>query len=183
MRTHGRRPTSVRRGSTLLELVVVIVLAGTIAGIVSPPLIEATRTRERSVRRAALLGEARTALERIVREFREIPAKSTDANSPDISAAAGDSIAFQAASYRVASGVLERLEANDTTWRPLASHVTAFALTYYDGNGNVLSSTPLSAGDRGNLRRIGVSLALQDGGQSVALRTGAFLRIFSFRNL
>jgi type II secretory pathway pseudopilin PulG len=183
MRTPRRRQAAVREGSTLIELVVVIVLTGTIAGIVAPPLIEATRIRERSIRRAALLGEARTALERIVREFREIPAKSEDTNAPDISAAAGDSIAFEAASYRLASGVLERLDPDDPAWRPLAAHVSAFALAYYDGDGNLLSSTPLSAGDRGILRRIGVSLTLQDGGQSVTLRTGAYLRNFAFRNL
>jgi prepilin-type N-terminal cleavage/methylation domain-containing protein len=170
------------RGHTLIELVMVLAVSGTIAGVVAPPLLEVTRARQRAIRRSVLLLEARTALERISRELREIPSRSGDSQAPDIASAAVSSIAYQAASLRVSGSLLERLEAGGSTWRTLAAHLSAFELTYFNGDGTPLTSLPLGAADLAAVRRIGIRLVLQDGAETVSLKTGAFLRYFAFRS-
>ncbi|MBK5099397.1 MAG: prepilin-type N-terminal cleavage/methylation domain-containing protein [Desulfobacteraceae bacterium] len=42
--------------------------------------------------------------------------------------------------------------------QPLAENIQGLVLTYYDGNGTELSSTPLNSTDRANLRRITIQL-------------------------
>ena len=176
------RPPTSSEGHTLLELVMVLVLSGIIAGVVAPPLLQATLIRQGAIRRSALVQEASAALERMSREIREIPTRSDDPDAPDITSAAAGSIASPGVSFRAGSGTLEMMTRDDGQWRPLASHLKALELGYFDGEGNALTADPLGDGERDSVRRISIRLELQEGGESVFLRTGVFLRYFSFRS-
>ena len=47
---------------------------------------------------------------------------------------------------------------------------------YYDASGTALTSTPLDSTDRGNTRRVVLSLELTKNGQVVRMRTGLYMR-------
>lgn len=169
------------RGHTLLELVVVITITGLIAGIVAPPLVEATRARNRAVYRAALLAESRTALERMTRELREMPL-ATGTRAPDLSHADTDRIEFGATGFRLEDDVLQKL-GTDGSWRTLAQHVSSFTLSYYDEDGAALGTLPLAESSRTDVYRIGVTLTLARASETITLRSGVFPRCWAYRNM
>lgn len=181
-----RRPSPAcpgqRSGFSLIELVTVISLAGLIAGVVAPPFVQATQARHRMSKRGILLSEGRTALERMIREWREIHAAAGDDHAADITTAEARSMRFESTGYRVNDTTLERLSENSRSWRPMASHVSSLALTYFDEAGSALTRVPLNATDRGRVRRIIAVLTLTHGGESITLRSGAFLRYFAHGN-
>ena len=169
-------------GHTLLEMAVVITISGILAGVAAPPLVTATQARHRAVWRQTLLAEARTAMERMTRELREA-ARDPDREAPDLALADQEHIAFGATGYRLEGNVLQRRSAGDGAWRTLARHAAQFALTYRDEDGATLAAVPLSAADRARVRRIGLSLTLENGAERIALVTGVYLRRFAFGSI
>jgi type II secretory pathway pseudopilin PulG len=172
-----------RGGHTLLELVTVIAVAGVIAGVIAPPLAQGLRLQNSATVRGALLQEGRSALERLTRELRETPYDAAATDAPAITLADATAIDCQDQSYRLTGTTLERCAAGASTWYPLAKHVSAATFSYYDQDGNALAATPLSAANRALIRRIGVDVTLAQGGQTLRLRSGVFLRYFAFRGM
>ena len=82
--------------------------------------------------------------------------------------------------FRLDGGSSQVQITNDsgTNWYPLASDVASFAFTYYDGDGNTLSSFPLSAADRASVRRLQMDIQLARSSQTAHLRTAVYLRSF-----
>ena len=165
-----------KSGYTLLEMTMVITLSGILAGIASPPLVEAIKSRNRLIIRNALLSEARFAVERILRDMREISAQDSDSSAADISTADDDRIDFENSSYRLLSNVVQRLSASDSSWYTIARNVSSFTLSYYDQDGNSLSSTPLSETNREKVRRVVVELEISKHGETLSVTSGAYLR-------
>lgn len=169
-------------GFTLVELVMVISLMGIIAAMTAPALLEATKNRNRLVIRQTLLTEGQIALERICRELREMDLESGDNDVPDLSAAELSRVDFEQLAYRVSGTELQRSADGGTNWQVMARSVQSFTLSYYDASGTSLSSLPLSEADRESVRRITVEVGLLQNGESLTLRSSAYLRMFSYRS-
>jgi hypothetical protein len=67
---------------------------------------------------------------------------------------------FDSANKRITRSV------NGGTPVPITGNVTNLTFSYFDFNGNPLTTLPLSVTDLGNLRRIEISLTLEDGVQT-----------------
>lgn len=135
------------RGFTLVELVLVIVLAGILFGMGGVMLNNMFRSffSERDISRADW--QARVALERMTRELREV--RSTVA--ADFSIATLNEIYFTDVSgnavcyYRSAANVLIRGNAmaacNTSTIQPLADDVTTLSFQYLQNDGVTVTAT------------------------------------------
>ncbi len=170
------------RGYTLFEMVAVIVLSGIIAGIVAPPFVEAAKGHNRLTVRNMLLNEGKIALERMVRELRDMETDDGDSSVPDLARAETARIEFNDTGFRFSESSLERLSELDASWRDLSANVSELTFTYYDGTGNILGGLPLNAESREEVRRIGISIALSKAGETVVLGSGVFLSIFKIHS-
>lgn len=169
-----------QRGFTLIEMVVSIALSGVLVAVVAPPLTESFRARSRIVARGELVVEGRTALEKIVRDLREMGVLEGSTTAPDLSRAEDSRIDFGVLGYRLSGTDLQRTSDGGSTWRLAARGVSGLTIAYADEDGNALGATPLSAADRAAVRRVTVLLQLTSNGESLALRTAVYLRRFAF---
>jgi prepilin-type N-terminal cleavage/methylation domain-containing protein len=67
----------------------------------------------------------------------------------------------------------------DDTTTTIANNISDLTFSYFDANGNALSVLPLNAADRGDLRKIQISLTLADSLESsmtTSLQTNVYLR-------
>jgi hypothetical protein len=62
---------------------------------------------------------------------------------------------------------------------PLVEQVSSLQFRYFDANNTELTSFPLDATNRNNVRRIMVTLTLAEAGQTVSVTEQAYLRELS----
>ena len=121
------------KGTTLIELIVVIVLLGIIGGFTFQLMVDSVEIYIAGSNQAELLAEAKLAMERMVREIR-------DANTilVPVSGSSGDSITFVNSHYtgEGTPGVATFQKSGTTlerNWmgnlRPVADHVSYFNVT------------------------------------------------------
>lgn len=149
----GRR---LAKGFSLIELIIVIVLLGIIAGVGSQLMAAGFRSYFLGRDLTAADWQGRLALERMTREIREIP------SSVDLTTMAANQIGFNdmsgnAVSYSLGASLLRNIQ-------PLADNVTALNFTYLDGNG---AATAVAA----DVRFISIGVDISRGGASMTLRT------------
>jgi prepilin-type N-terminal cleavage/methylation domain-containing protein len=128
-----RVPNSeLQRGFTLIEIIVVIVILSIVATISIKFLTDSLRIYTMTVNQKTLFDEGKLALEKMCRGIRDarsitgVTASSItfvrdDATAYDI---AGETIIFQ-----LTAGILQKVKASPASTSPMASNVTAFAVT------------------------------------------------------
>jgi len=185
-------PSSVSRhrfvrgieGFSLMEIVVVCVLIGIIAAVIIPPLHQGVQSFAVTETRGDLTSQARQAATRMIRELRNIQ-KEGD-NTPNISSANATSITFADVLDNTitfclwASGSCS--PTGNTVQRnsnPLVEQVSGLQFRYFDANNSELTSLPLDATNRNNVRRIMVTLTLAEGSLTVSVTEQAYLRELS----
>jgi len=171
-------------GFSLMEIVVVCVLIGIIAAVIIPPLHQGVQSFAVTETRGDLTSQARQAATRMIRELRNIQ-KEGD-NTPNISSANATSITFADVLDNTitfclwASGSCS--PTGNTVQRnsnPLVEQVSGLQFRYFNGSNVELTTLPLSATDRNNVRRIMVTLTLAEGSLTVSVTEQAYLRELS----
>ena len=160
-------------GFTLIEIVMVCVLIGIIAAVIIPPLHQGVQSYAVSETRGDLTSQARQAATRMIRELRNVQKKAN--NTPNITAANATSITFvdvldSTITFSLSGSTVQRNS------NPLVEQVSSLQFRYFNGTNAELTTLPLSATDRDNVRRIMVTLTLAEAGQTVSVTEQAFLR-------
>lgn len=126
-------------GFTLVEIVVSIVLLGILAAVGSTMIADSVTTANISNRNQASISQARYAVERLAREFREV---RLVANAYDITTNASNGVTFtksnnQAVCVRLAGSHLQLAYSANCNNDPelLTNQASAFALSYLDISG------------------------------------------------
>ncbi len=154
------------KGFTIIEFVMVIVIAGIIAGITAVLLLQVTEVYSFVTVREAILSDGELAMERMTREIRQIK----DAQS--IYTADSEELDFEDVDYErirfwLDGNVLKR---NDDA---LASELSALEFQYRDSNNNLLD-TPVA--DPEDIKRILISLSIKKGDEEIKLRSQVYPR-------
>ncbi len=162
-----------KEGFTLIEIVLVLVIIGVLAGILIEPFRLAVKSYIGIETRADLTSQAREATSRMVREIRNIQKKAND--KPNITSADATSITFvdhrdTTISFSLSGNTVLR----DTNI--LADKVSSLEIRYFKGDNTALTTFPLSAADLDDVRRILVIMAMQEGTETVTMTGQAFLR-------
>ena len=184
MQTERKALGKGNAGFSLMEIIVVCVLIGIIAAVIIPPLHQGVQSFAVTETRGDLTSQARQAATRMIRELRNIQ-KEAD-NTPNISTANATIITFVDVLDNTitfclwASGSCS--PTGNTVQRnsnPLVEQVSGLQFRYFDANNTELTSLPLDATNRNNVRRIMVTLTLAEGSLTVSVTEQAYLRELS----
>lgn len=159
-------------GFTLIELVLVTLVIGLLAGILVPLLQQGIQGYTAIETRGDLTSQAREATDRMVREMRNIQKKAN--NAPNISSASSTSITFVDAwtntiTFALSGSTVQR---NANT---LVDQVSGLQFRYFNGTNTELIP-PLSGADLDSVRRIHLVLTLAQGGETLSVTGQAFVR-------
>jgi len=151
-------------GFTLIEFVIVILLTGIIAGILSILIREVFSTYSFIRVRGIVLSDNRLAMDRMTREIRQI--KSAD----NIYTADSTEIRFykmgdEFVEFYLSGSELKRRDGSDDI---LANNVTLFDLVYYD-TGNVILDRPVL--DPSTIWRILIKITIKKGDETVKFQS------------
>ncbi len=162
-----------KEGYTLIEILLVLVIIGILAGILIEPFRQGVQSYVGIETRADLTSQAREDTVRIVRELRNIRTEAD--NTPEISTANATSITFTDV---MDNGVSFSLSGSTVLRKTdiLADKVSSLQFRYFDGSNTELTSFPLTGADREKVRRILVILTMQEGTETVTMPGQAFLR-------
>jgi len=159
-----------------MEIVVVCVLIGIIAAVIIPPLHQGVQSFAVTETRGDLTSQARQAATRMIRELRNIQ-KEAD-STPNISTANAATITFvdvldNTITFSLSGSTVQRNS------NALVEQVSSLQFRYFNGSNAELTTLPLSATDRNNVRRIMVTLTLAEGSLTVSVTEQAYLRELS----
>jgi len=162
------------KGFTLIELVIVILIIGIITGIVGSTLLGAIDAWTFKFNRTDLLLDGRLAMNRMVREIREVKnkAKVTTADPSEFSF---ENVGNVDITYSLSGTDLDRTE--DETTNTLAEDVSDMTFTYLDSNGDTIE-TPTVAPGATDIRRVRINLTLTKNGENVYLQSESVPRNF-----
>ncbi|MDP8229668.1 MAG: prepilin-type N-terminal cleavage/methylation domain-containing protein [Candidatus Gorgyraea atricola] len=148
-----------KKGFTLIELVIVIVILGIIASTATPLLLAISDSVTFLISRAGMDQAADIALSRMAREMRRLKDDSS-VNTAASSQFSFDDVNSNTISYSLSSMNLMR---NSDI---LASDVQSLSFTYYGDSGSTIS-TPVVSPNETDIRRIDISLEFQSGDQTL----------------
>ena len=126
----------MKRGFTLVELVLAISMIGLQALILGPPLMNAVKEYNIVWSRRQTLAQARSAMDRMVQEISLIPSSSQIIDIASPTSFQFEYPAGTAITYTLSAGKLQRNAAD------LATNVGLLEFKYYDANGNETSNKP-----------------------------------------
>jgi type II secretory pathway pseudopilin PulG len=164
------RRKSYLAGLTIIEMVMVMVVVAALAGGIGWFVVRAVDTWNFLTFRSDEATQGRLALDRMVREIRQIKDKSS------VNVATSNNLAFtdiEDASIEYSLSGSNLMRNSDI----LASGVSNLQFTYYDVNNNQLSS-PQVLPDETDIWRIIIDLSIQSGDQSITLRSQVYPRNF-----
>ena len=159
----GRHNKRAQRAFTLIELTVVMVVVGIVAGLGAGIIVEAGRAYSFSLAATDATDDAQFALDRICAELSQL------ASPTDISAIGADSITFDLDSTSRTFQLVGTELRRDSN--ALATNVTAFDLTYYASDGAIASNPA-------DVWRIAASIAITRNDVTSRLRREVFPRSF-----
>ncbi|MDO8603296.1 MAG: prepilin-type N-terminal cleavage/methylation domain-containing protein [Candidatus Omnitrophota bacterium] len=164
----------MKRGFTLIELIIVIVVIGIIAGAMGYILLGAVDAWTFKAKRNDLLWDARLAINRIGREIREIK------NLTSVTTASSSQFRFtnvndNSITYSLSGASLNRTK--DGAANILAQNVSSFSFTYYDSSGASIA-TPAVSPSATNIRRVRINMTLTNGGQNFYAQSDGVPRNF-----
>lgn len=164
----------MKKGFTLIELVIVIVIIGVIAGVVGYILLAAADAWTFKFNRADLLADGRLAMNRMVREIREIK-RATNVTTATPSHFRFTNVDDVDIAYSRTSTDLNRTA--DSTANVLAENVSNLTFTYYDSSGATIA-TPVVTPNKTDIHRIRINLTLTKSGENVYLQADSRPRNF-----
>lgn len=171
-----QRPTS-RRAFTLVEAIAAIALIGTLGGIAGAVLFQGIEGYRGVSLRAELHADLASAMDRVDRALRQVPALGGDGIA-DLKSVTPTSIEWDESD----GGANITLDSDDlllgyqgSGGAPILSGVTAFAVQCYDENNAALAGT-LSGSALDAVRRVEVTLTAAREGITDTLRTRVYLR-------
>jgi prepilin-type N-terminal cleavage/methylation domain-containing protein len=167
------RLTQPRRGVTLVELIACVVVLAALGTGASTIMFSAADGYFDSATTAQLHAEASIALDRIVRELRNIPIEAE--STPDIDSLAADAITWNDDYTIELDGTDLELTENGGAAAVLLEDVSDFTLAAYDEDNDALA-LPLAGAACDDIRRITVSITLEGNGISETLSTKVFVR-------
>ena len=161
------------KGFTLVELVIVITIAGIAAAIVGTILLGTVKAWTFKFNRGDILWDARVAIDRMTREIRTVR------NNASVTTASSGQFRFIDAgnvdiTYSLSSTNLNRTE--NGTANLLAENVSSLSFTYYDAAGTVIPSPTVSPTT--NIKRVRINLTLIKNGQTLYLQSDSMPRNF-----
>lgn len=164
----------MKRGSTLVELVIVIAIVGIIAGAVGYILLGTVEAWTFKANRNDILWDGRLAINRMVREIREIK------NLTSVTTASSSQFRFtnvnnNSITYSLSGADLTRTK--DGAANILAQNVSSLSFTYYDSGGASIA-TPTVSPSATNIRRVRINLTLTNGGQNFYAQSDSVPRNF-----
>jgi len=163
------------RGFTLIETIMGIVVASIVILAFATIARYSIDSYSMIVARKEAMVQARFALNRITQELVSInPAAITAINSTSINFndSVGNPTNFRS---QTTNGIIQLFRGNDL----LANNVSAFALTYYDANGNVILDGNIS-----NMRRILIDMGVNaiNGNHDVRIQGEVYPRNYYYSN-
>lgn len=164
-----------KKGFTLIELIIVITILGIAGGVVGYILMGTVDAWTFKANRNDILCDGRLAMNRMVREIREIKDRS------NVSKAKSSEFRFINASdvdikYKLdRDGLLNRTE--NGTENLLAEYVSDLTFTYFDSGGATINN-PDTSPDATDIRRIRINLTLTKNGENVYLQSDSVPRNF-----
>lgn len=181
MRPSRRRP----RAFTLVELVAVMVVIGTIGGVVAGIVQRLAEANNQTAVRSQLYNEATMALDRIVNMVKFTPVRGTGTQTPAISAITPSSITWENGdTLALTGGNLNLCSVRDgdaaATPKLLLANVSAFTIApINDTDANLFTAyatISLNAVQSGDAHAMNLSLTLTRANVSATLSTRVFLR-------
>ncbi len=164
----------MKKGITLIELIIVIVLLSILVGFVSWVFVVGLRSWSSGKDRADIRQSSNLALERMVRELSQASSFTiAQAGQVKFVADLDDDGTDETVTFSVSNS--ELISDIDGTATVLAPDVQAFGLLYRDLN-NVIMTFPISGGDRDNIRVIIISLTLNKVDETINLSSSAYAR-------
>lgn len=165
----------MRNGFTLIELIIVITIIGIVAGVIGFVLLGAVDAWTFKFNRTDLLADGRLAMNRMVREIREI--KDDDS----VTTASSSEFRFTNAgnvdiTYNLSSTDLNRT-ANSVT-NILAENLSNLTFTYYDSYASGATSITPTVGTDTNIRMVQIDMSLTKNGENVYVRSQSVPRNF-----
>lgn len=182
------RPPRLLRAFTLVELVAAMVVVGVIGAVGAMTLQRAAAANSQVTARGSLYAEASAAMDRLVRKVQSAPARAaTNPAAPSVAAFTASSITWDdqsLLSYDATAQtiVLRDVGAGDAASATpvLAANVSSFTVAPFDqSNANIFTAlgvTTLNAAQGATVRRVSIQFTLTRDGQSVTLRSRAFVR-------
>jgi len=162
------------RGWTLVEMIVVVAVLGTLAAFVAPVLVQALGAYEATDASVATYAKMRYAMERMAREIREVRRAPADTANFDISAMSAASLSFVKDDGTEvtlgSSGSTLTLGYTGTASGTLTDQVGAFALAYLQQDGTT------AAAGAADVAFVQVSMTLVEGANNYASRLRVDLR-------
>ena len=180
---YEQRDTRYERGFTIIELIIVIVIAGIISGIFGMLILQVIDVYSFVTVREDVLSEAELAMERMVREMRQIQKAAQTIEV--IYLADGAEFQFvdvddNIIGFKRNGSDLNRMEFSEPGVLQyddlLADDITNMAFTYWDEDNDELSSTPLSSADIEKIKRIEISIEMERQDQEVRIDTQVYPR-------
>lgn len=152
------------RAFTLLELLLTVAMLGIMGTIMGPILANTVKASTLIWGRRTTLTEAKSGLERMIREIRLIP------NTGALTNLGSTNFQFQ---YPLGTYITYSISGTNLLRNSdiLMAHVTGLTFSYYDASGNVTAITS-------NVRSVGIQITVfsPQSNSSLSLRTRVFLR-------
>jgi len=188
---HLRRPT----GFTLVEMLVTIGVFALVIMVTSGILMTSRRIHSSTTHRADVQASSRQAMSLMTAEIRQAGADPSEPPAGITALVTADSATIHIRSDLNGDGAIQTTEpSEDVTYQYNAGtgtitrnpgsgavivldHVTDMKLSYFDENGNPLTTLPLSASDAALVRSVGLTMTCAEGdAQPLTLTTRIGLR-------
>jgi len=164
----------MRKGFTLIELIIVIILFIIIVGFAGWSFVVGLRTWASGMNRTEIRQDSALAMERMVRELSQAKLITiAQVDTVKFAADADDDGADETITFDTLTGNLNRTVKDTIT--VLARNVNSFQLAYYDLN-DVLLDFPVLGADRDNIRVITITLTMNKADETLTLSSGAYAR-------
>lgn len=176
IRTSRFGPARGGRGYTLVEAISTITIIAVVMALTSRIIFAAVDGYGSAATRAELHSKTSAAMERACIALRQVPLKSGTATpAPDIASVTPSSITWATNTSLSLSGSTLLLTEAGGSAQTLLDDVTAFDVATFDEGNTALAGT-MSGASCEAIRRIRVTITVQDGGVSETLRTRVFIR-------
>lgn len=164
----------MKKGITLIELMIVIVLFTILAGFVTWVYVVGLKSWSTSRDRAEIRQDANAALERMVRDLSQASNFTiAQAGQVKFDADVDEDGTDETVTYSVSDSNLNRKVGGITT--VLAPNVQTFGLSYRDLNDTAMA-TPIIGNERDDIRVVVISLTMDRADETITLSSSAYAR-------